>query len=471
MASIAEGAYLTRSTAITSLLLLTGCTVGTNYSRPTLDTPTAWQMANKLPRPVDTRWWRSYSDPRLDRLVSIALAGNLDIEQALARIDQARAAARYAGAAELPSGEINGLLGRERLATAAGIGQLAQYLPDFPRTQNEARVTAGAAWDLDFAGGLRRNREAANAGIAAAVGNAATARLTVATEVTNAYLHYRGAQAQLATLKERRAAMADRHDIVALRVRAGTASEQALDVISASLAAVDAAIPVQRAILTVMHDRIAVLTGQPAQTSLPELDGPATVPLAADPAAGVPGDILRQRPDVLAAEARLRAAHARVGVALAEYWPKLSLSALIGFDTTDLSQFGSDASNIIQATTGLHWRLFDFGRINAEVSSARGKERELLAAYRSAVLSAGEQVESSFAMLAARRVEFDRRTAQRNALTAAYHRAQLSFKAGQISRDRLRVSELAQLDAEDALISARTELSLAIATCHRALGG
>lgn len=459
-----------RPLAFGPALLLAACSAGTAYVPPPAPLPPAWSAANALQRPARSEWWRSFGDPALDALQARALAANPDIDAALARIDQARASAGFATAALLPAAELDGSIARARQSTTAGLGQLTRYVPDFSRNQSEARLAAGLNWDLDFAGGQRRQREAARADLTGAEAGAAAARLAVAAELADSYFGYRGAEAQLATMLERRGALADRREIMAARVRRGEAARSALDPLDAALAGIDALLPLERAALTVARNRMAVLAGLPAGSPLPELDRASPVPGAPDPAAGVPGDILRYRPDVLAAEAGLHAAHVRIGAALTEYWPKLSLGGAIGTDTSDLGRFGSGAAGFAQGVAGLRWRLFDFGRVDAEVAAARGREREALANYRATVLRAGEQVESAFAQLAAARIELDQRRAAQIALLRAEHAANAALAAGEISRDDLRAAQLARLDADDAVTAARTQLARATLACHRALG-
>lgn len=461
-----------KSLALGPVLLLAACATAGPYVAPSAPLPPSWSAANALTRPVPGDWWTRFNDPALDALQARARAGNPDLEAALARIDQARAAAGFATANLLPGAELDGTVARARQSTAAGLGQLTRYVPSFSRTQDQYKLSAGVNWDLDFAGGLRRQREAARADLVGATAGLAAARLAVSAELADAYFGYRGAAAQLETMTARRAALADRRGIMAARLRAGEAPRSALDTIDAALAGIDALLPLERAALVVARNRIAVLTGQPAGDPLPELDAPAAAPAApADPAAGVPGDILRYRPDVVAAEARLRAAHARIGAALAEYWPKLSLGGAIGFDTNDFARFGGNAANFAQGAIGLRWRLFDFGRVDAEVAAARGGEREALAAYRGVVLRAGEDVENAFARLLAERAELEQRLAAQAALVRAEGSARAAFADGEISRDRLREAELARLDGDDAVNAARTALARAMLGCHRALGG
>ena len=219
------------------------------------------------------------------------------------------------------------------------------------------------------------------------------------------------------------------------------------------------------------RERLAVLTGQPAGTVPALLPASAPIPLAPDPAADTPAALLRARPDLVVAEADLAGAHARIGTALAEYWPHITLSGLIGFDSSDFGAFASPASRLVQGAAGLRWRLFDFARVNAEVAAARGREREALASYRDAVLQAGGQVEIGFTQLGAARTALEQQQAGAAAAQRAYASAAAAARAGEISRDALRAAELSRLEAEDALLTARLAVAQAVLACQRALGG
>ena len=185
----------------------------------------------------------------------------------------------------------------------------------------------------------------------------------------------------------------------------------------------------------------------------------------------VPADLLRRRPDLALAEARLVGAHARVGAALGEYWPHVSLGGLLGFDTSTLGTFGAGSSRVAQGFLGLRWRLFDFARIDAEVAGARGAEREALAAYRGAVLKAGAQVETSFAVLVASRAALAAQEDRLAAVIRAYDHAATAQRLGEISDDQLRQSSLARLAAAQDVLAARLAAAQALLDCHKALGG
>jgi len=431
----------------------------------------SYGAANAAPRPTDRAWWKSFGDPALDALVDKALAGSPDVAAAAARIDQARAAAKAAGTARFPSGAVNGSLARAEQSIDSGIGRLTRFVPTLDRTQDQAQLAASLGWDLDLAGGLRRGQQAALAEAAAARAGLDTARLAVAAELVDNYLAYRAAQAQLAVAEARQTRLTDRLHFADVRLRLEEASVRDRDGSAAALAAASSAAPLWRAQADAARFAIAVLTGQPAGTALPELVSPSPIPLAGDPAAGVPADLLRARPDLVVAEAQVQAAHARVGAALGEYWPHVTLTGLIGFDTNTLSTFGSPTSRVTQGAVGLRWRLFDFARVDAEVRAARGREREVLENYRAAVLKAGAQVESGFALLAARRTALDAEEARLAATSDSFARAKAARRLGEISEDQLRGAELDRIDAQASMAAARLALAQALLACHKALGG
>ena len=453
-----------------ALAMLSGCA---NTAAPLVaPLAPAWTQANAAPQPATRDWWRAYHDPVLDDLVARALANNPDAEVALARLDQARAAAHEAHAGLVPSGTVTGDVARASQSIDAGLGQFSRDVPDLSRNQREATLTAGLGWDLDCAGGLRHGAHAAHAEAAAARAGLDAAQLGIAAEVVDAYIAHAQARATAAIGAARRAALADRLRYAEARLARQDAAPRVRDEAAAALAAIDAALAMERAEVVISRQRLAILVGVPAETPLPALDAnAASIPLAGDPAAGLPGDMLRRRPDLALAEAGVVAAHARVGAALGEYWPHISLGGAIGIDTNILGTFGADSSRLAQGMVGLRWRLFDFARVNAEIAAARGHEREALANWRGAVLKAGEQVESGFVALAARREALAAQETRLAAANAAYAHAAAAQRLGEISDDALRAAALSQLQAEDDHLAARADLARAIAACHRALGG
>lgn len=435
----------------------------------------AWQQANTAPRAAPSAWWQGFGDPALDALVTRALADGPDLAGAVARIDQARAAARAAGARRLPIGEVNGSLARSEQSLRSGLGQLSRYVPTIERTQDMASLDATLGWDLDLGGGLLGNARAARADVVAAEAGLGATRLALASEVVSQYLALREAEALVRLLGEQRDDLQARLGHATFRVAAGDAAAREQDDRARDRAAIEADLALVSAQVIAAKNALAVLTGRSAGTALPELDTAAgatgTIPLAEDPASGTPADLLRARPDLVLAEARTVGAKARVKIALGEYWPHVSIGGLLGFETNALASFGAGSTRTSQGFLGLRWRLFDFARINAEVAAARGAEREALAAYRDAVLRAGEQVESAFTLAAARRSALAAQEQRLNAAEQAWKRAQAAHRLGEISDDQLRGEHLQRLQVLAARITARRALAEAILACHKALGG
>jgi NodT family efflux transporter outer membrane factor (OMF) lipoprotein len=465
---------MTRKLAIMLPLLLAGCAGAGDYRPPQLPVAPAWTAANASPRTAPAPWWHDFADPALDRLIAAGLADNPDVAGALARLDQANAVARETRAAELPGVQAQGTVARQRQSVESGLGRLTRYVPTLSRVQNQGDIGISASWDIDFAGGLAAQARGSRAEAAAARAGAEATRLAITAEIADAYLAWRSASADHALLQHQRDLIAQQAQIVAARVDRGDAARRDGDDADQLRDAITAALPDSQAAITVAQHRLAILTGRPAGAVLPELDGlpdTAPLPVAAEPAAGTPADLLRARPDLVVAEARLRSSHARIGAALSEYWPKFSLSGLFGFSSNNLALLPTDGANVITGAVGLRWRLFDFGRVDAEVAQARGAERESLAAYRGAVLAAGADVENAFVALAAARQTLSARVAADAAAAAALDRVRASQRAGDISRIELVASEARRIDSARALVAARTGLARALIGCHRALGG
>jgi outer membrane protein TolC len=216
-----------------------------------------------------------------------------------------------------------------------------------------------------------------------------------------------------------------------------------------------------------------VMLGTPPGTHRAQLTATAAIPQAPQiTSAGTPADLLRRRPDLIVAERKLAASNARIGVAISEYYPKFSLSALIGSATAVSSGnlFSSGASQA-SGVLGLRWRLFDFGRINAQIDQAKGQEAEALAAYRQSVLRATEDVENAFSSLVNREAQAATLTGGESALTSARQSSFIAYQKGSASLIDVLHADETLLQASDARAQAQTESARAAVAAFRALGG
>jgi len=456
-------------------LALSACAVGPNYQAPKVAlTPgfhTSIPVGAPRAAPLDN-WWNGFGDPELTRVVERAEAQNLDIEQARARVLQSRALARAAGAALAPQAQASGSAAHEEQSLQSPIGEIGRHLPGYQRATDEYAIGAGASWEIDLFGGLRRQRQAAIAQARASRDDAAAIAVTVAADAADAYLQVRADQARLDVARRQEAIQRDLVDLLTRRGAEGVASDRELRQGVAQLEGVRATIPPLTAALDAQLNRLDVLMGAQPGTWRAELAGaaPLPVPPALAPGDG-PADLLRRRPDVLAAEQRLIAANARIGAAIADYYPKVSIAGLLGVDSIDASQlFVGDALQH-QVTAGLQWRLFDFGRVDAQVAQARGGEAEALAAYRATVLRAVEEVEDAFSNLTqdeAQAAALARQVAQ---LEIAHRQATQAYEGGVLSLIEVRDADRDLQTASDQLVQARAGAARAAVASFRALGG
>jgi NodT family efflux transporter outer membrane factor (OMF) lipoprotein len=460
-------------------LAMAGCVVGPQYkgapavSLTGLHNEPAVQArrADLTPPSIET-WWTGFHDPVLARIVERALEQNLDLAEALARVDQARAAAREAGARELPAGTVTGSVAPLRQSLNSPIGTIGRHLPGYERNQTLYDVGVGAQWELDLFGGLRRAAEVARDEAEAAEAQQLGVRVSVVADAADAYFQVRGQQARLAIAQAQVETDARLLELVRLRFSRGASAEKEVAQAEALLADARAGIPPLRIGLEAQLNRLDVLMGAQPGTYAAELSQPSEIPDApAIPPTRSASDLLHRRPDIIAAERRLAAANARIGVAVSEYYPKVSLSALLGFESLSSSRLLSAASFQPQATAGLRWRLFDFGKVDAEVAQANSVNAQALLQYRQTVLRATEDVENAFMTLAQLEQQSRELAIEVNALTRARDASQESYLGGASSLTDVLDADRQSLAAQDALARVRADADRAAVMSFRALGG
>lgn len=452
------------------LALLAGCSAGPDYHSASIGLPTGYTARTPIAA-ADPRWWQGFGDPLLDRLVEQALAQNLDIAAAAARIDQARAAARGADAALLPSVDATGSVDRNRVSTRTPVGAVATGL-GLPRDYTLYQLGGQASWELDLFGGLRRGREAARADRDASLADAAGVRLAVAAETVDAYCQLRGLQAQRDVAARQLAAEEKLRDLVRRRFVEGLVAEREYNRVAGEAQGLAAAIAPIDAGIVAQINRLAVLVGRPAGGDPDGLAVMAAIPRAPDPAgSAIPADLLRRRPDLAAAERRVAAADARVGAALADHYPRITLRALIGVASLGTGNLFTGGAVQALAGGGFRWRLFDFGRVDAEVAAARGREREVLARYRGTALRATEEVETALVRLGQARREITLREAEVATLMRAREQARIGYAGGVLALIDVLDADRSMLASEDRLVLARAEAARASVAAARALGG
>ncbi|TWC63483.1 NodT family efflux transporter outer membrane factor (OMF) lipoprotein [Pseudomonas sp. SJZ103] len=462
-----------------SASLMTGCAVGPDYRRPDAPLPDRYLGQSSVEqRPGATPaslviWWEGFGDPLLADFVAKALEQNLDLAQAQARVAQARAGLGAANAALLPSGNISGQAARAYQSVETPLGQVLNSTPGYDRYGSSYEADLNASWEVDVFGGLRRGREAALAEYQASEAGVAATRLAIAAQTADIYITVRGLQARLDIANRQVKTQQGLLEKVQLLYNKGLAASYEVRQTEGALAQVQATVPVLQTGLDAAMNSLDVMLGTPPGTHRTQLAMVTSIPAAPQlKAMGTPADLLRRRPDLIVAERRLAASNARIGEAIAEYYPTFSLSALLGSATAvsagNLFTGGASQSS---GVLGLRWRLFDFGRINAQIDQAKGQEAESLAAYRQSVLRATEDVENALSSLVNRDAQATTLIGGETSLTQARQSSFTAYEKGTASLIDVLHADETLLQASDARAQAQTESARAAVAAFKALGG
>jgi NodT family efflux transporter outer membrane factor (OMF) lipoprotein len=466
-------------TALCGSFLLAGCAVGPRYVPPVSTQPAAFQGGPAVEAravvapPTDlVSWWRAFDDPLLTSLVERGLAQNLDLQQASARVVQARAALKGANAALMPSGQVSGQAGETYQSLETPIGRIGSAFPQFDRSTESYELNLGASWEIDLFGGRDATRDAARAEWQASQAGAVAARLSVAAQVADTYVAIRMLQARLDVAHAQLDTQQRLVDLVGLQYRKGVAAELQLRQAEGALAQVRATVPALQNELDMAMNALDVLLGVQPGTTRSELAILAPIPhTPAVSTAGGPAELLRRRPDIIAAERTLAASNARIGAAISEYYPKFSLSGLLGTATTATG--GLFTGNATQASglLGLRWRLFDFGRVDAEIKAAKGQNAQALAAYRLTVLRASQDVEDAFSTLVQQEARAAALIRGEGSLSRARDSSVAAYKGGIASLIEVLDADRRLLETRDGAIQARAAAARGAIASYRALGG
>jgi NodT family efflux transporter outer membrane factor (OMF) lipoprotein len=457
---------------------VSACTVGPNYHKPKItlapfhNAAAAQALRAGPPAPSLDAWWTGFDDPELVRIVHRALRQNLDLAAAFARVEQARAAARAAGAQLLPTFDATAQVSKTHVSLQSPIGAIARNLPDFNRNRSLYDIGGAASWEIDLFGGLRRGAEAATAEAEAAEAEQLGTHITVAADAADTYFQIRGDQARIAVTEHQVNTDQELLNLVRLRFGRGLATNREVDQAEALLSQARASLQPLQIDLEAQLNRLDVLMGAQPGTYAAELKTHAGIPVApAIPGPENSAELLLRRPDVIAAERRLAAANARIGEAIADYYPKISLSGLLGFESLNAGDLFQAATFQPAAVAGLRWRLFDFGKVDAEVAQAKGADAEALARYRRSILHAVEDVDNAFTSL----VQLEAHSRELEHEVAALRRARDSseraYAAGVIPLTDVLDADRQLLSARDELAQTQANTDRAAVRSFRALGG
>ncbi|HWV99403.1 MAG TPA: efflux transporter outer membrane subunit [Candidatus Acidoferrum sp.] len=447
------------------VLCFTGCAVGPNYKRPVIDSPAAFRSENQSASGAYTEltWWEVYKDDTLQALIREALTNNYDLRIAMARVEQARALAMQARSQFVPSVNYNGTVSRGR-NDVFGSG-----FPNNAATVNSAVATLNAFWEVDLWGRVRRLNESARAQFLASEEGRRGVRLTLLSDVATTYFQLLELDQELEIASHTTNSFAESLRIFSQRVAGGTASALQSARAEAALDDAAAAVPAIRERISATENQLCVLLGRnpgPIERPTPLLtQGMPEIP------AGLPSALLERRPDVREAEQGLRSANAQVGESLAEFFPKIGLTALLGKVSPELSGFTLGSANAWGIAAEGTGPLFEGGRLVGQYRQSKAARNQFELQYRQTVLNAFREVSDA---LVSRAELVEIRQHQAHEVTALETAVKLSterYVAGKADYYEVLEAQQQLFPAELNLARTQRDQLLAVVTLYKALGG
>jgi NodT family efflux transporter outer membrane factor (OMF) lipoprotein len=447
-------------------ILLGGCaTVGPDYERPEIATPNNW-TSSKEQKPLDetvlAQWWLQFKDPVLNNLVSEALTANLDLATARAQLREARAKRNQSEALLWPEVGASASAARNTASKQTGSGETTKlYNAGFD-----------ASWEIDLFGGLRRGAEATQADYEATQNSLRDIQVSLISEVVLNYVELRTYELRLTKAQANLESSKETYQLAAWREQAGLVS--VLDVAQSrtELENVYAALPALYTAMTAARNRLALLLGLNPGELDERLSPTSVIPLPIKEIdTGIPADVLRQRPDIRAAERQLAAQTARVGEAVAARYPSFTLSGTLGLEAFTAGGLNSSDALTRSLLAGITVPIFDAGRIksNIEIQDALLEQARLN--YQSAILTALEDVENALATLANTSERHNRLIQAVESAREALQIAEYQYSGGLTDFLTVLDSQRSVLDLEDQLASSTGDLASAHIQLYKALGG
>ncbi len=484
-----------------SALTLGACTVGPDFEQPApWYSPTSWFEKREpkvsapsvmVSEPVDPQWWTLFRDPELTSLVTRVTAVNLDVRVASIRLAESRASLGIARADQFPQSNANasytreqlsskgviGLLGaggRSNATTSNGLGGRQGGVPSSSPTAPFSLFQYGfdASWELDFWGRVRRNVESVDAQLLASGESRRGAALTAMAEVARDYIQLRGVQRSIQINKDN--ADTAQRSLGLTRDRAAGGLTTELDVANAAaqLAATLAQLPALQTQQAQLTNAIALLLGEPPHSVEAELVTPRPVPpVPARVPVGFPSELARRRPDIRQAEAQLHAATATVGVAIGDFYPRVTLSGSLAIQAVNASDLGNWAARTYGLGPSISIPIFEGGRLTRTLELRRAQEQEAAINYQRTVLQALHEVDNALTSYEGeqrRRAQLDRAVAQnRRAVGLARQR----YTDGLADFLSVLDAQRSQLATEQQLADSITAISTDLVQIYKALGG
>ncbi|HTM62049.1 MAG TPA: efflux transporter outer membrane subunit [Burkholderiales bacterium] len=448
------------------VLLLSGCTVGPDWRQPKVDAPPAWRIDYaQAAQLANARWWQAFGDPVLDQLVEDALRDNRDLVQAAARVEQFLGALSTTRSQFYPQVGYGGAVSRNR----ASENGAAPAPAGVDRNYTLYDASLSAAWQIDLFGRVRRQAEAVQAQVYASEQGRRGVVLSVVSAVATGYISLRALDRQLEIARY----TADNYErslrLFEARHRGGTVSELERSQVESQYRQAQAAVPSFERQVAQQENLLSVLLGRnpgaiPRGKPIEQLMDPVIPP-------GLPATLLERRPDVLQAEQNLRVANASIGVAKSLYFPTLSLTGLLGFSSTSLSDFAKSSSGTGALAAALAGPIFTFGGIAGQVQSAEAGRYEALGFYQQVVLNAFRETNDALIGVQKTREEYEALAKRTVALRTYARLSRAKYEGGASSYIEVLYAENELFAAELIGITTLAQRHAELVNLYKALGG
>lgn len=443
-----------------------GFKVGPEHTQPPAPLAGEWIEAND-PRtqsgPPDENWWQGFQDPVLDALIARGYEQNPNLRAVGTRVLQARAQQAISVGNMFPQSQsVNGLYPQGMLAGAPSHLDL---------------TTFNLTWEADFWGKYRRQIESTNSTLDASVENYDDALVTLLADIATNYVQYRVTQQQIRIARVNLRLQERLVTAVEQQFRIGTATGADVDQLRTLLEQTRSTIPALRIVQGQANDRLCILMGEPPRDLEPELGSgpePGNLPMPSVPfsvAAAIPADLLSRRPDVRSAERQVAAQSAQIGVAEADLYPSLSVTALLGYADIKLGNLLAPNGHTAVVAPGVSWKVLNYGRLVNNVHYQEARTSELIAAYQAQVLQAAQEVQTALRGFLRSQEQVDSLTKSVAAAVDAVEIGEELFRTIKADANRLFILETTQLQQQNNLAIAQGNIALNLINVYRALGG
>ncbi|WP_413585107.1 efflux transporter outer membrane subunit [Bdellovibrio sp. HCB274] len=449
----------------------TSCAFGPDYKRPETRMPANFSSTETAAEKINIKWWQQFGDPTLEQLIKTALEHNLDLEVALARVDEARARLGIAKSEFFPTLDLRGLAGTEKISETGP----TLLIPDTDSDTDFFSLGVVLSYEIDFWGKIRRSNEAARAQLLREDFNRSNVQLTLISQVVSAYFALRSLDLQHNIAKNTVESRKGSYDLINKRFKGGVGNELNARQAEAEMHSAQTSVSKLEDQVSKAESFLSVLIGRDPRAiiespiarglRLDEIASPPTLPTL------LPSSLLERRPDIAAAEQNLISANAYIGAAKAYYFPTISLTGGFGFESSDLKNLFKGESQVYSYGAGISMPIFNGGRTGYMVEAATARQKAALAQYRQAIQNAFMEVRNSLKTYKSYGDVVDSQKLQVTAVERNLYLANLRYKNGQSPYLEVLDAERQLFDVQLDLVRSQQSRLVAVVDLYKALGG